>query len=141
MTIKQLSVFIENKTGRINEVIQILGTNNINMTAFSLAENDGFGILRLIVSDVDLAVRVLKEAHFGVNVTNVICLRCGNVPGAMAKVLDLLAKEEVFIEYMYAFADGETANVVIRPTDVDRCVDILTRYEVDIINGKSLSQL
>lgn len=141
MTIRQLSVFVENKTGRINEVIQILGANNVNMTAFSLAETDGFGILRLIVSDVELAVRVLKEAHFGVNVTNVICLRCANVPGAMSKVLNQLAKEQIFIEYMYAFADGETANVIIRPTDVDRCIDVLVRYDFDILNGDELSQI
>lgn len=141
MTIKQLSVFVENKTGRINEVIQILGANGINMTAFCLAENTEFGILRLIVSDVDLAVKVLKEARFGVNVTNVLCLRCPNIPGAMAKVLNHLAKEQIFIEYMYAFADGETANVVIRPTDIDRCAEVLTQGEFDLLNSDTLSQI
>jgi len=134
MKIKQLSVFIENKTGRINEVTQILGTNGINMTAFSLAENLEFGILRLIVSDVDLAVKVLKEAHFGISITDVICLAIPNVAGSLSNVLGHLAKENVFIEYMYAFSQGDTANIVIRPTDVDKCIDILQRCDCNILD-------
>ena len=141
MKIKQLSVFVENKTGRINEVTQILGRNGVNMTAFSLADNADFGILRMIVSDVERAVTALKEAHFGVSVTEVICLRCSNVPGALSKVLDLLAKEQVFIEYMYAFSEGDTARVVIRPTDLDRCIEILTRCDCSLMSRDSLSQI
>lgn len=133
MKIKQLSVFIENKTGRINEVAQILGASGINMTAFSLAENAEFGILRLIVSDVDLAVKVLKEAHFGISITDVICLSCPNTPGALSSVLGCLAKEDVFIEYMYAFSQGETANIVIRPTDLDKCIQILDNCKYNLL--------
>jgi len=140
MTIKQLSVFIENKTGRINDVTHILGRNGVNMTAFSLAENADFGILRMVVSDVDLAVRVLKEAHFGVSVTDVVCFNCPNKPGALATVLEYLAKENIFIEYMYAFSEGETASVVIRPTDIDKCVEILVSYNCDLLNKSSLNQ-
>ncbi|MDR2949274.1 MAG: amino acid-binding protein [Prevotella sp.] len=140
MTIKQLSVFIENKTGRINEVTRILGQNGINMTAFSLAESADFGILRMVVSDVELAKRVLKEAHFGVTVTDVVCFSCPNTPGSLATVLEYLAKENIFIEYMYAFSKGDTANVVIRPTDVNRCIEILTFYKCDLLNRTNLSQ-
>ncbi len=140
MTIKQLSVFIENKTGRINEVTRILGQNGINMTAFSLAESADFGILRMVVSDVELAKRVLKEAHFGVTVTDVVCFSCPNTPGSLATVLEYLAKENIFIEYMYAFSKGGTANVVIRPTDVNRCIEILTFYKCDLLNRTNLSQ-
>ena len=140
MTIKQLSVFIENKTGRINDVTHILGDNGVNMTAFSLAENADFGILRMVVSDVELAVRVLKESHFGVSVTDVVCFNCPNKPGALATVLEYLAKENIFIEYMYAFSEGETASVVIRPTDINKCVEILTFYKCDILNKSNLKQ-
>ena len=140
MTIKQLSVFIENKTGRINDVTKILGANGVNMTAFSLAESTDFGILRLIVSDVELAKRVLKEAHFGVSVNDVIALSLPNTPGALSSVLECLAKENIFIEYMYAFSQGETANVVIRPTDIDVCVRLLQDNDCDIITGNSLGQ-
>lgn len=130
MITQQLSVFVENKTGRINIVTKTLGENNINMKAFSLAESSDFGILRMIVSDADLAKKVLKEAGFAVKLTSVICFKCKNVPGSLNVVLDALAEEGVFIEYMYAFADGEQANVVIRPTSIDDCMDIMTKLKL-----------
>ena len=125
MTIKQLSVFLENRTGRINEVAKILGANNINMKAFSMAETADFGILRLIVSEVDTAVQVLRDASFAVMLTDVVCLNIGNVPGALSNILESLALNDIFIEYMYAFSEGETANVVIRANDMDRCISVL----------------
>lgn len=137
MTIKQLSVFIENKTGRINEVTRILGDNNVNMRAFSLVESADFGIMRMIVSDIDRAAKALKEAHFGISVTDVVQLCVPDTPGAMAKVLEYLAKENIFIEYMYAFAQEKGANVIIRPTDVERCVDVLTRYKGELLYGEN----
>ena len=124
-TIKQLSVFIENRTGRINEVTRILEENGINMSAFSLAESADFGILRMIVSDVEGAREALKKAHFGVSTNDVLLITCPNVPGAMHGVLEILARQNVFIEYMYAFSEGQTANVVIRPTDVARAAELL----------------
>ncbi len=124
-TIKQLSVFIENRTGRINEVTRILEESGINMSAFSLAESADFGILRMIVSDVEGARMALKEAHFGVSTNDVLCITCPNRPGAMHRVLEVLARENVFIEYMYAFSEGEVANVVIRPTDIDLAAKLL----------------
>ena len=127
MEVKQISVFLENKTGRINDVAQILGEQGINMLAFSMAETADFGILRMIVTDVKKAQEVLKAAHFAVNLTDVICLHCGNVPGALSAVLDILAKAEVFIEYMYAFSEGETARIVIRPTNIAKCAEILDK--------------
>ena len=125
MTIKQLSVFLENKTGRINEVAKILGANGINMKAFSMAETADFGILRLMVSEVDKAVQVLRDASFAVMLTDVVCLNVPNVAGALSGILETLASNDIFIEYMYAFSEGETANVVIRPNDLDKCVTIL----------------
>ena len=122
---KQLSVFLENKTGRINEVTQILGKNGINMHAFSMAESTDFGILRLIVTEVDRAVEVLREHDFAVMLTDVVCLHTTNVAGALSVILEKLAQKQIFIEYMYAFAEGDKANVVIRPTDVDKCLEVL----------------
>ena len=125
MTIKQLSVFLENKTGRINDVTRILGKHGINMHAFSMAETTDFGILRLIVTEVDKAVEVLREASFAVMLTDVVCISCDNVSGALSTILDNLTEAGIFIEYMYAFADGDKANVVIRPNDIDKCVEVL----------------
>ena len=125
MIIKQLSIFLENRTGRINEVAKILAENGINMQAFSMAETADFGLLRLIVPDVDKAVEVLHAASFAVMVTDVLCISCPNVPGSMSAVLEKLAANNVFIEYMYAFSEGDTANVVIRPNNIDEAVKVL----------------
>lgn len=125
MTIKQISVFLENKTGRINEVAKILGANGINMKAFSMAETADFGILRLIASEVDKAVEVLRDANFAVMLTDVVCLSVPNAAGALAEILETLAANNIFIEYMYAFSEGERANVVIRPNEIDKCVAVL----------------
>lgn len=141
MTIKQLSVFVENKTGRINDVARILSSKGINMSAFSLADSVEFGILRMVVSDPDAAVKALKAEHFAVNVTEVVCLNCPNVPGAMSSVLDYLAAEDIFIEYMYAFSQGDTASVVIRPTDINKCLEILNRYKCTLLSASSLYKI
>ena len=125
MTIKQVSVFLENKTGRINEVTKILSQHGINMHAFSMAETPDFGILRLIVSDVEKAAGILRNADFAVMLTDVIHLHCPNKAGALGEILDHLATAEVGIEYMYAFAEGEIANVVVRPTNIERCQEAL----------------
>ena len=135
MTIKQLSVFLENKTGRINDVTRILGKYGINMHAFSMAETTDFGILRLIVSEVEKAVEILREANFAVMLTEVICIKCNNNAGALSTILEQLSQKEIFIEYMYAFADGEQANVVIRPNDIDKCVDTLQECHCDVRQG------
>lgn len=129
MTIKQVSVFLENKTGRINEVAKTLSLHGINMQAFSMAETTDFGILRLIVSDVDKAVDVLRNENFAVMLTDVVCLHCPNKAGALANILEQLAANEISIEYMYAFAEDDMANIVVRPTDIVLCEKALASIE------------
>ncbi len=129
MIVKQLSVFLENKTGRINDVVRVIAAAGVNMTAFSIAENMDFGIMRVIVSDVDRAVEALRANHFAVKLTDVICIEVPNVAGSLSKLLERLAGQEVFIEYMYAFSRGETASVVIRPTDMAKCDEIIAGKE------------
>ena len=133
MTIKQLSVFLENKTGRINEVTKILARHSINMQAFSMAETTDFGILRLIVSEVDRAVEILREAAWAVLLIVVVCLRCDNGAGSLSVILEQLAENQIFIEYMYAFAEGEQANVIIRPNDITRCVEVLSDCKCNVV--------
>ena len=125
MTIRQLSIFLENRTGRINEVARILGENGINMQAFSMAETADFGLLRLIVPDADRAVEVLRDASFAVMVTDVLRVTCPNTPGALSDVLERLAVNNIFIEYMYAFSDGDSADVIIRPDNMEAAMKIL----------------
>ena len=132
MTIKQLSIFLENKTGRINDLTKILGKHGINMHAFRMAETTDFGILRLIVSDVERAVEVLRNENFAVMLTDVVCISCPNEAGSLSEILDHLAKNDIFIEYMYAFAEGDKANVVIHPNDLDKCVAELSKCQCNI---------
>lgn len=138
MTIKQLSVFLENKTGRINDVVRTLGQNNINMHAFSMAETADFGILRLIVSDLEKAVEVLRAQDFAVISTDVVCLSCDNVPGSLAGILEHLAAEDIFIEYMYAFAQKDTANIVIKPNNIEHCLEVLKKYNCNVLSESAL---
>jgi hypothetical protein len=134
MIIKQVSVFLENKSGRLNEVTQILGDAGLNMSAFTIADTSDFGILRLIVSDPDRAKEVLKKNKFAVQTTEVILVKTPNVPGGLAKMLNILNAENVFIEYMYAFSNSEdTAVIVLRPTDLQKCIDILQNHRSDFL--------
>ena len=129
---------MENKTGRINDVVRTLGQNGINMHAFSMAETADFGILRLIVSDVDRAVEVLRGQDFAVMSTDVVCLNCANVPGSLAVILEYLAQEQIFIDYMYAFAQNDRAHVVIKPNDMSRCLATLEKHGCDVLSDREL---
>ena len=95
------------------------------MQAFSMAETADFGLLRLIVPDVDKAVEVLRAASFAVMVTDVLRVTCPNTPGALSDVLERLAVNNIFIEYMYAFSDGDSADVIIRPDNIEAAIKIL----------------
>ena len=132
MTINQLSIFLENKTGRINELTKILGKYGINMQAFSMAETSDFGILRLIVDDVERAVEVLSNENFAVKVTEVVHICCSNEAGALSKVLEHLTNSDISIEYMYAFAQGDKANAIIMPNDIEKCMTELKKCSCDI---------
>ena len=141
MNTKQLSIFLENKSGRLTEVTEALGSAGINLSAMSIADNSDFGILRCIVSDPDKAYQVLKEQHFAVKITDVIGFQCPNVHGSLAVVLKHLSDNGVFIEYMYSFANGNVATVVIRPTDLETCEKILAEKKVELMAANDLYQL
>ncbi|HRX11363.1 MAG TPA: acetolactate synthase [Draconibacterium sp.] len=134
MIIKQVSVFLENKSGRLNEVTQILSDAGLNMSAFTIADTSDFGILRLIVSDPEKAKFLLKQNNFAVQITDVILVKSPNRPGGLAKMLNILNAENVFIEYMYAFSNSEeTAVIVLRPTDLQKCMDILQNHRSEFL--------
>ena len=141
MLAKQLSIFLENKSGRLTEVTEVLGNAGINLSAMSIADNSDFGILRCIVSDPDKAYQVLKANHFAVKITDVIGFVCPNVSGSLAKVMRYLADAGVFIEYMYSFANGNVAHVIIRPTDLEGCERILTEKKVELMAASDLYRL
>ena len=141
MKAKQLSIFLENKSGRLTEVTDVLGEAGVNLSAMSIADTSDFGILRCIVSDPEKAYQVLKEAHFAVKITDVIGFVCPNTSGSLAVVLRYLSQKGIFIEYMYSFANGDVAHVVIRPTDLDACERVLEEKKVELMAANDLYQL
>ncbi|MDR2138251.1 MAG: amino acid-binding protein [Tannerella sp.] len=141
MLVKQLSIFLENRRGRFTEVAKLLGKENINMTAFTVSENSDFGILRLIVSDTDRALQVLRDRKYAVTEADVICLHCPNVPGALGSVMHIITEAGIFIEYMYAFSEGDSAHVIIRPDDLEKCSKVLTDNKLELIAANELYKL
>jgi hypothetical protein len=134
MITKQVSVFLENKSGRLNEVTRILGDNGINISAFSIADSSDFGVLRMIVPDPDMALSLLKDHHFSVQITPVIILTSPNKPGALSRLLTILSGDNIFIEYIYAFSMNEnSAVIVIRPTDIERCLRVLEERKDELL--------
>jgi hypothetical protein len=133
MIVKQVSVFLENISGRLNEVTKILGEANINISAFTIADTSDFGILRLIVSDPENARAILKQNSFSVQITDVVLAKSPNLPGGLAKMLDILKTEDVFIEYMYAFSmNDKSATIILRPSDVPKCAEVLQRHSGEL---------
>ncbi len=142
MIIKQVSVFLENKSGRLNEVTKILGEAGVNISAFTIADTSDFGILRMIVSDADKACSALKEKSFSVQTTDVVLAKTPNKAGSLSKLLEVLQQEEVFIEYMYAFSmKDEGAVTVIRPTRVERCLEMMQKHKTELLGTDELYQL
>lgn len=142
MIIKQVSVFLENKSGRLNEVTKILGEAGVNISAFTIADTSDFGILRMIVSDPEKACKTLKENAFSVQTTDVVLAKTPNKAGSLSKLLEILQQEEVFIEYMYAFSmKEEEAVTVIRPTRVERCLEMMQKHKTELLRADDLYEL
>ena len=141
MLTKQLSIFLENKRGRFTEVAKLLGEEGINMTAFTVSESSDFGILRLIVSDTEKATKILREHKYAVSDADVICLHCPNIPGALGRAMDIITNAGLFIEYMYAFSEGDSANVIIRPDNMESCIEVLKANKLELLAASDLYKL
>lgn len=141
MIIKQLSVFIENESGRLTEVTEILGDNGINISALSLADTKEFGILRLVVSDPSRAIDILKQKEFSVRLTDVICLVTPHQSGALANALHIISKEGISVEYMYAFANNGKAFVVMKIDDAQKAVTVLQKNEQELLSPEEIYQI
>jgi hypothetical protein len=142
MIVKQVSVFLENKLGRLNEVTQVLGEAGINISAFTIADTSDFGILRLIVEDPEKAKEVLKQNRFLVQTNDVVLVKSPNKPGGLANLLKILNQDEIFIEYMYAFSMNDTeAVIVIRPMDVQKCLYTLEKNKHELLYNDKNYQL
>lgn len=135
MKAKQLSIFLENKVGRLAEVTGVLGERGINIRALSLADTSDFGVLRLIVDDPTKAQEALKEEGYTVSTTEVIAVKVPDKPGGLGRVLRSFIDLGVNIEYMYAFAgkNGDNAVVVFRVDDPERAIPVLREHGVGLL--------
>lgn len=129
MMIKQLSVFIQNEPGRLVQVTDILHKANINISALSLAETEEYGILRMIVSDIDLAAETLRQNGYKVKAIDVICLVTPDVPGALNEKLKILAAEKVDVIYMYGYSSDGKARLILKTSDPKRAAEILEQQQ------------
>ena len=136
MFIKQLSVFIENKAGRLSEILNVLSENHIDISAMSIAETTEFGVLRMIVNNPDVAKEKLRESGVIVKTTNVLGLALDDKPGALANVITMLSEKGVVIEYSYAFlsSNNNGALIVLRTDDQERAEKLLLECGVGLIN-------
>ncbi|MGI6683938.1 MAG: ACT domain-containing protein [Bacillota bacterium] len=135
MSVQQISVFLENKCGRLAEVTKLLAKVGVNIRALSIADTSDFGILRLIVDKPDIAYQVLKENDFTVSMTEVIAVEMPDIPGGLARVLEILDKEKINLEYLYAFIgqSGCEAINIFRVEQIDEAVEVLEKHQIKVI--------
>lgn len=140
MIINQISVFVENKRGRLTEITKVLEKNSIDIRALSIADTKDFGILRLIVGNSDKAVEVLKADGFTVSLTKVIAIGVEDKPGGLAKAMEILYNNSINVEYMYAFISRteDKAYVILRVEDNEKALKILEENNIDIVSNKDL---
>jgi hypothetical protein len=137
MEIKQISVFFENKPGRLGEVTKVLADAGINLRAISIADTADFGILRLIVNDYEKAAAALSEAGFTTRITNVAAVEIEDKPGSLAKVMDIFKTANVNIEYLYASLEGKEgkAVVIFKLGDHDKGLELIKENGISSVES------
>jgi hypothetical protein len=143
MRVEQISVFLENKAGRLAEVTRVLSEAGVNIRALSLADTSDFGILRLIMDDNDKAKAALKEKGFTVGKTDVVAVEVEDRPGGLSRILGVLSEGNVNVEYMYAFVQrsGKDAVLIFRFDDIDTAIKLLQENNIGVLEGKTVYTL
>ncbi|WP_285906161.1 ACT domain-containing protein [Pseudodesulfovibrio pelocollis] len=143
MKVDQLSIFLENRAGRLAEVTRLLSEAGVNIRALSLADTSDFGILRLIVSDFETAKATLKENGFTVGRTSVVAVEITDKPGGLHAILSMLQEEGINVEYMYAFVtqSGDRAVLIFRFDRTDQGIELLQKNGINVISGDKLYTL
>ncbi len=141
--IRQISVFLENKFGRLAEATEAIGQAGVNLRALSVADTSDFGILRCIVNDTDKALKLLKEKGFTANATPVIAAEVPDVPGGLAKLLKIPKDNNVNVEYLYAFVakSRDNAIVILRVEDIEGTTKILQKGGVKVLGEAEVASL
>jgi len=140
MKVEQISIFLENKPGSLESVTRLLKEANINIRTLSLADTSDFGILRLIVNDVPAALKVLNDNGLRVSKTSVVAVEVPDRPGGLHSILDALSKNNINVEYLYAFVEksGENAVIIFRFDTPDAAIDALIKSGFTIMPGEKL---
>jgi hypothetical protein len=134
MYIKQLSVFIENREGRLEEVLEALKQKNVNIVSLSLADTSDYGLLRLLVTNPEDGYEALKESGFSARLSNVLAIKISHQVGKLQELLQAICDAHINIEYMYALSTGQAdASIVIKTSDPDKAVATLQAKGVEII--------
>lgn len=140
MLVKQISVFLENKSGRLAEVTKSLSENKIDIRALYVADTAEYGILRMILDKPDEALKLLTDKGFTVSSTNVIAITIADVPGTLDNALEVLSSNNISVEYLYAFVGRASSDaiVVIRVEEPDKAVGILTGAGIRVIESREV---
>ena len=143
MIIKQLSVFVENKPGRLAEMAALLGQQDIDMRALSIAEAEDFGIVRIIVDDAYNTAQVLKEAGYVFSITPVLAAAIPDEPGGLSRILDLLGENGINLEYTYAFIAREKglAYMIMRVTDNEKAIEVLSKQGIRLVCQHEIAEI
>jgi hypothetical protein len=143
MKVKQISVFLENKAGRLADATRVLGDNHVNIRALSIADTTDFGVLRMIVDQPDKATKVLKDNGFTVAETDVIAVEVPDCPGGLAGILDVLKNKGISVEYLYCFVDKDrqAAVNIMRVERADEAIQNLQAAGVCLIKAEELYRL
>lgn len=143
MKITQISVFLENRKGRLYEVCSLFGKNKVNIRALTIAETPEFGILRVLVDKPEEAKKLLKDSGFTANITEIVAVEVPDKPGGLAGILKVLNDNNVNIEYMYGFVErsSEKAMMVFRFEDPDAAIEVMKKNKITIIGKKEMGAI
>lgn len=142
MYMKQLSVFVENREGRLEEVLEVLKQNNVNIVSLSLADTSDYGLLRLLVNRPEAGRSALKENGFSAMLTDVLAIRLCHRVGQLQELLDVICKAHINIEYMYALSTGtDDASIVIKTSDLEKAAELLQETDVELVAAEELQEV
>ncbi len=143
MFIKQISVFMENRPGRLAEITKVLSDNDIDMRAINIADTTDFGILRMIVNDTERAEAVLRENNMTASVADVLAISIDDSVGSFSRVICLLKDDEISIEYIYSFIGEKSAKavIVIKTNDGEKALALLQKNDVRVLSLEDLNKL
>ena len=138
MFMKQLTVFLESREGRLESVTDLLANNNINIACLALADTSEYGVLRLIVSDPDKAKAALKEAGYSARLTDVLGVRLAQVPGTVSKLTKTLAAEGINIEYMYTLSSSkEFGSMILKVSDIEKASSVVKAAGMELVDPEA----